>query len=215
MPFGKGRIQRFQGKKLLDHLHLFGFILCLRSPFCCLCRLHSFNLGVISVDRWWCRSPAGLFPDWRLLSKPLPGGPAAEGGWGGSSRVPRYPSHCHPGVEGTDDQTHIWRPLHFQSEFYSLTTLTVHFLVRCTVLWKIEAVWYSIGLSLVPSFFFMVMLCVSFQSQQARLATLYLPLFGLLQENVHRLDVKESTPLSNHNVGWHLVVGDWIATPMS
>ncbi|XP_055361068.1 dedicator of cytokinesis protein 9 isoform X6 [Betta splendens] len=37
------------------------------------------------------------------------------------------------------------------------------------------------------------------KSQQARLATLYLPLFGLLQENVHRLDVKESAPLSSHN----------------
>uniref|UniRef100_A0A8D0APX8 Dedicator of cytokinesis 9b n=1 Tax=Sander lucioperca TaxID=283035 RepID=A0A8D0APX8_SANLU len=30
------------------------------------------------------------------------------------------------------------------------------------------------------------------KSQQARLATLYLPLFGLLQENVHRLDIKDS-----------------------
>uniref|UniRef100_A0A3Q1I7Y3 Dedicator of cytokinesis 9b n=1 Tax=Anabas testudineus TaxID=64144 RepID=A0A3Q1I7Y3_ANATE len=37
------------------------------------------------------------------------------------------------------------------------------------------------------------------KSQQARLATLYLPLFGLLQENVHRLNVKESAHLSNHN----------------
>uniref|UniRef100_A0A3B5BH30 Dedicator of cytokinesis protein 9-like n=1 Tax=Stegastes partitus TaxID=144197 RepID=A0A3B5BH30_9TELE len=37
------------------------------------------------------------------------------------------------------------------------------------------------------------------KSQQARLATLYLPLFGLLQENVYRLDIKESTHLSNHN----------------
>ncbi|XP_028427775.1 dedicator of cytokinesis protein 9 isoform X4 [Perca flavescens] len=37
------------------------------------------------------------------------------------------------------------------------------------------------------------------KSQQARLATLYLPLFGLFQENVHRLDIKESAPLSNHN----------------
>ncbi|KAL2102932.1 hypothetical protein ACEWY4_002100 [Coilia grayii] len=33
------------------------------------------------------------------------------------------------------------------------------------------------------------------KSQQARLATLYLPLFGLLQENVHRLNVKESSTL--------------------
>lgn len=41
---------------------------------------------------------------------------------------------------------------------------------------------------------------MSLQSQQARLATLYLPLFGLLQENVYRLDVKESAPLGNHNV---------------
>uniref|UniRef100_A0A3Q1EDR5 Dedicator of cytokinesis protein 9-like n=1 Tax=Acanthochromis polyacanthus TaxID=80966 RepID=A0A3Q1EDR5_9TELE len=38
------------------------------------------------------------------------------------------------------------------------------------------------------------------KSQQARLATLYLPLFGLLQENVYRLDIKESTHLSSHNV---------------
>uniref|UniRef100_A0A3B4YN95 Dedicator of cytokinesis 9b n=1 Tax=Seriola lalandi dorsalis TaxID=1841481 RepID=A0A3B4YN95_SERLL len=38
------------------------------------------------------------------------------------------------------------------------------------------------------------------KSQQARLATLYLPMFGLLQENVHRLDIKESAPLSNLNV---------------
>ncbi|XP_035485670.2 dedicator of cytokinesis protein 9 isoform X6 [Scophthalmus maximus] len=37
------------------------------------------------------------------------------------------------------------------------------------------------------------------KSQQARLATLYLPLFGLLQENVHRLDMKESAPLSTHS----------------
>ncbi|KAM9327750.1 dedicator of cytokinesis protein 9-like [Pholidichthys leucotaenia] len=37
------------------------------------------------------------------------------------------------------------------------------------------------------------------KSQQARLATLYLPLFGLLQENVYRLDIKDSAPLSNHN----------------
>jgi len=42
--------------------------------------------------------------------------------------------------------------------------------------------------------------CVLFQSQQARLATLYLPLFGLLQENVYRLDIKDSAPLSNNNV---------------
>uniref|UniRef100_A0AAX7VNT0 Dedicator of cytokinesis 9b n=1 Tax=Astatotilapia calliptera TaxID=8154 RepID=A0AAX7VNT0_ASTCA len=38
------------------------------------------------------------------------------------------------------------------------------------------------------------------KSQQARLATLYLPLFGLLQENVYRLDIKESLPLDNRNV---------------
>ncbi|XP_030604322.1 dedicator of cytokinesis protein 9-like isoform X2 [Archocentrus centrarchus] len=37
------------------------------------------------------------------------------------------------------------------------------------------------------------------KSQQARLATLYLPLFGLLQENVYRLDIKESASLSNNN----------------
>ncbi|KAM4710943.1 dedicator of cytokinesis protein 9-like isoform 1-T1 [Anableps anableps] len=37
------------------------------------------------------------------------------------------------------------------------------------------------------------------KSHQARLATLYLPLFGLLQENVYRLDIKDSALLSNHN----------------
>ncbi|XP_034032698.1 dedicator of cytokinesis protein 9 isoform X8 [Thalassophryne amazonica] len=37
------------------------------------------------------------------------------------------------------------------------------------------------------------------KSQQARLATLYLPLFGLLQENVHRLDIKESASVSQNN----------------
>ncbi|XP_075905426.1 dedicator of cytokinesis protein 9 isoform X2 [Nelusetta ayraudi] len=36
------------------------------------------------------------------------------------------------------------------------------------------------------------------KSQQARLATLYLPLFGLLQENVHRLNVKDSGHVVNH-----------------
>ncbi|CAN9498341.1 unnamed protein product [Ophioblennius macclurei] len=39
----------------------------------------------------------------------------------------------------------------------------------------------------------------SAKSQQARLATLYLPLFGLLQENVYRLDTKELAPLGNHS----------------
>uniref|UniRef100_A0A3Q2CU88 Dedicator of cytokinesis 9b n=1 Tax=Cyprinodon variegatus TaxID=28743 RepID=A0A3Q2CU88_CYPVA len=37
------------------------------------------------------------------------------------------------------------------------------------------------------------------KSHQARLVTLYLPLFGLLQENVSRLDIKDSPPLSNQN----------------
>ncbi|XP_056145327.1 dedicator of cytokinesis protein 9-like isoform X4 [Lampris incognitus] len=37
------------------------------------------------------------------------------------------------------------------------------------------------------------------KSQQARLATLYLPLFGLLQENVNRLNVKEVSPFSVHS----------------
>lgn len=49
---------------------------------------------------------------------------------------------------------------------------------------------------LTAVFFF----CVSLQSQQARLVTLYLPLFGLLQENVHRLDIKEAAAISSHSV---------------
>lgn len=37
--------------------------------------------------------------------------------------------------------------------------------------------------------------CVSlFQSHQARIATLYLPLFGLLIENVQRINVREVSP---------------------
>ncbi|KAM6945556.1 dedicator of cytokinesis protein 9-like isoform 1-T1 [Aplochiton taeniatus] len=36
------------------------------------------------------------------------------------------------------------------------------------------------------------------KSQQARLVTLYLPLFGLLLENVYRLSVKESSPFLNN-----------------
>uniref|UniRef100_A0A3B4YRP7 Dedicator of cytokinesis 9b n=1 Tax=Seriola lalandi dorsalis TaxID=1841481 RepID=A0A3B4YRP7_SERLL len=35
------------------------------------------------------------------------------------------------------------------------------------------------------------------KSQQARLATLYLPMFGLLQENVHRLDIKDGGNLNS------------------
>ncbi|KAK2856743.1 hypothetical protein Q5P01_005478 [Channa striata] len=52
------------------------------------------------------------------------------------------------------------------------------------------------------------------KSHQARLATLYLPLFGLLQENVHRLDVKELAPLSNHsNTREDSLVLNSMATP--
>uniref|UniRef100_A0A3B4AQK0 Dedicator of cytokinesis 9b n=1 Tax=Periophthalmus magnuspinnatus TaxID=409849 RepID=A0A3B4AQK0_9GOBI len=43
------------------------------------------------------------------------------------------------------------------------------------------------------------------KSHQARLATLYLPMFGLLQENVHRLDMKDLAPFSNHSVSDSLV----------
>uniref|UniRef100_A0A8C2JJQ7 Dedicator of cytokinesis 9 n=1 Tax=Cyprinus carpio TaxID=7962 RepID=A0A8C2JJQ7_CYPCA len=37
----------------------------------------------------------------------------------------------------------------------------------------------------------------SSKGQQARLATLYLPLFSLLLENVHRLNIKEASPVTN------------------
>ncbi|XP_016424097.1 dedicator of cytokinesis protein 9 [Sinocyclocheilus rhinocerous] len=37
----------------------------------------------------------------------------------------------------------------------------------------------------------------SSKGQQARLATLYLPLFSLLLENVHRLNIKEASPVNN------------------
>uniref|UniRef100_A0A667WY02 Dedicator of cytokinesis 9b n=1 Tax=Myripristis murdjan TaxID=586833 RepID=A0A667WY02_9TELE len=51
------------------------------------------------------------------------------------------------------------------------------------------------------------------KSQQARLATLYLPLFGLLQENVYRLNIKESAPLSSHNVREDSLVSTSMVTP--
>uniref|UniRef100_A0A674EXY8 Dedicator of cytokinesis 9 n=1 Tax=Salmo trutta TaxID=8032 RepID=A0A674EXY8_SALTR len=47
------------------------------------------------------------------------------------------------------------------------------------------------------------------KSQQARLATLYLPLFGLLQENVNRLNVKEVSPfIINHSNNVRLTSSD-------
>ncbi|XP_035802283.2 dedicator of cytokinesis protein 9 isoform X3 [Amphiprion ocellaris] len=53
------------------------------------------------------------------------------------------------------------------------------------------------------------------KSQQARLATLYLPLFGLLQENVYRLDIKESTHLNNHsNTREDSLVPNSMVTPL-
>uniref|UniRef100_A0A673BJ44 Dedicator of cytokinesis 9b n=1 Tax=Sphaeramia orbicularis TaxID=375764 RepID=A0A673BJ44_9TELE len=52
------------------------------------------------------------------------------------------------------------------------------------------------------------------KSQQARLATLYLPMFGLLQENVYRLEIKESSPLNNHsNAREDSLVQNSIVTP--
>uniref|UniRef100_A0A8C1YDK1 Dedicator of cytokinesis 9b n=1 Tax=Cyprinus carpio TaxID=7962 RepID=A0A8C1YDK1_CYPCA len=45
------------------------------------------------------------------------------------------------------------------------------------------------------------------KSQQARLATLYLPLFGLLQENVHRLNVRDTSNFNTNQVN-HLPVGN-------
>jgi len=39
-------------------------------------------------------------------------------------------------------------------------------------------------------------MCV-FQGQQARLATLYLPLFSLMLENVHRLNIRDAAPLTS------------------
>uniref|UniRef100_A0A674EXG2 Dedicator of cytokinesis 9 n=1 Tax=Salmo trutta TaxID=8032 RepID=A0A674EXG2_SALTR len=49
------------------------------------------------------------------------------------------------------------------------------------------------------------------KSQQARLATLYLPLFGLLQENVNRLNVKEVSPfIINHSNNVRLTSSGWL-----
>ncbi|XP_048834398.1 dedicator of cytokinesis protein 9-like isoform X17 [Brienomyrus brachyistius] len=53
--------------------------------------------------------------------------------------------------------------------------------------------------------------------QQSRLVTLYLPLFGLLQENVHRLNVRDVSPFSisqsNNNGRDELLLPNAIATP--
>lgn len=43
------------------------------------------------------------------------------------------------------------------------------------------------------------MLCA--QSHQARIATLYLPVFGLLIENAHRIDVKDISPFPINAAG--------------
>ncbi|XP_046886677.1 dedicator of cytokinesis protein 9 isoform X2 [Hypomesus transpacificus] len=57
----------------------------------------------------------------------------------------------------------------------------------------------------------------SAKSQQSRLATLYLPLFGLLQDNVYRLNVKESSSFTtNHSANNgrdDYLIGVSMATP--
>uniref|UniRef100_A0A673L5T1 Dedicator of cytokinesis protein 9-like n=1 Tax=Sinocyclocheilus rhinocerous TaxID=307959 RepID=A0A673L5T1_9TELE len=45
-----------------------------------------------------------------------------------------------------------------------------------------------------------------YASKQARLATLYLPLFGLLQENVYRLNVRDTSNLNTNQVNYLLYV---------
>uniref|UniRef100_A0A8B9JVW4 Dedicator of cytokinesis 9 n=1 Tax=Astyanax mexicanus TaxID=7994 RepID=A0A8B9JVW4_ASTMX len=51
------------------------------------------------------------------------------------------------------------------------------------------------------------------KSQQARMATLYLPLFGLLQENVHRLNIKDSSPFTNNNGRDEPILNSSLMTP--
>ncbi|XP_030641604.1 dedicator of cytokinesis protein 9 [Chanos chanos] len=57
------------------------------------------------------------------------------------------------------------------------------------------------------------------KSQQARLATLYLPLFGLLQENVHRVNVKDVSPFAishtNNNGRDDLLTSSLMTPPKS
>lgn len=136
------------------------------------------------------RPPAGLLANRWLLQEPLPGGAAAQGGECCSAGVQGDSSDCHPGAEESDDKAHIWWPLHLQSKCFITSTLSclsaaLQYLCRGASSREI----------LLRDLFV-------FQSQQARLATLYLPLFGLLQENVNRLNVKEVTPFpinhSNH-----------------
>ncbi|XP_020568676.1 dedicator of cytokinesis protein 9 isoform X9 [Oryzias latipes] len=58
----------------------------------------------------------------------------------------------------------------------------------------------------------------SSKSQQARLSTLYFPLFGLLQENVNRLNVKEVSPFpvnqsNNNGRGEDSILSNTLMTP--
>lgn len=129
------------------------------------------------------RPSARLLPDRWLLPQPLPGRAADEGGGRRPPGVPRSPPHRRPGAQGADDKAHVRRPLRCQSEWRRWTGSREG---RGTG-WQLKTCNYSVK-------------CETFQSQQARLATLYLPLFGLLQENVQRLNVKESGHVGNHSV---------------
>lgn len=91
MPFGKGRIQRFQGKNppkgSVFHL--------------CAGLLKSEVLSPSVRPPY--RPPTGLLSDRRLLPEPLSGGLAAKGGGRRASGVQRGPPDRHPGAQGSDD----------------------------------------------------------------------------------------------------------------
>ncbi|XP_039600530.1 dedicator of cytokinesis protein 9 isoform X5 [Polypterus senegalus] len=119
----------------------------------------------------------------------------------GKGRIQRFQAFLSPNVESHDT------PVDLQLD-YSLTDdfCKNHFLVGLllretgSALQEFREV-RQIAISVLKS----LMMKHSFddryasKSQQARLATLYLPLLGLLQENVHRINVKEVSPFPVNN----------------
>lgn len=84
----------------------------------------------------------------------------------------------------------------FDDRYISKVRLSYIYIIYCVHVFGVWWVLYCLH------FHWFVYTCVRsvycvLQSQQARLATLYLPLFGLLQENVNRLNIKDTTPLTN------------------
>ncbi|XP_069495926.1 dedicator of cytokinesis protein 9 isoform X3 [Ambystoma mexicanum] len=120
----------------------------------------------------------------------------------GKGRVQRYQAFLSPTVESYDTPVDLQLDFSLSDEFCKN-----HFLVGLllrevgSALQEFREV-RQIAISVLKS----LMIKHSFddryssKSQQARIATLYLPLFGLLVENVQRINVKEVSPFpANHS----------------